>query len=305
MIEILVAINPSRDPRTHTSEDTTTLCGVAGDISTWLVASQRDTMLKLLLHLVVPALLLSESVSSMGLPVSSGPSTESARLRGVQRAARDGMCTSMNEDAAIEALGGEFASTYGEITPVGFSKLGQSLGLQSSDVFCDAGSGLGRAVLQAAAEFGVRRAYGIEYAPSRHKLAVSRLEREVKPELAERVHLIQGDCADAAIWEEHLDGCTVLFASNLLFDDPLNNRLRSCIETCSTIRAVASLKLWPEGLLGFGEPQAVCCETSWSAPLVIHDLGGIQPHPGTPVYLYERFADGTCGEAAAATGSKV
>ena len=55
---------------------------------------------------------------------------------------------------------------------------------------------------------------------------------------------------------------------------------------------MACLKLWPEGLEGFGEPREVLCETSWSAPLVTYQWKSqvVEPHAGTPVYLYERRA---------------
>lgn len=174
--------------------------------------------------------------------------------------------------------------------------------LSSEDVFVDCGSGLGRAVLQAAREFGVRRACGVEYAASRHQLALKNLEREEMEAasesaggvaaLSERVQLLQGDCAEAARWAPGgaLEDASAVFAANLLFDDPLNERLRACLEGCASVRIVACLKAWPDGLTGFGEPKEVPCETSWSAPLQIFDYaaGGVVDHPGTPVYVYER-----------------
>jgi len=264
--------------------------------------------MNLLLHVVTPSLLLSSEapggalvgpVKSLGAPSAS----EHARLRRVQRAARDGMCTSDLEDDAIQKVGGEFAATYGEITPRGFSALAESVNLGCEDAFCDLGSGLGRLVIQAAREYGVCRSYGVEYAPSRHRLAQANLRREAEEaddadecdeplNLASRVHLLQGDCADEALWRSDgpLAGCTVALAANLLFSAELNARLRCRLEACTTLRAVMVLHAFPEGLGGFGEPVEVCCETSWSAPLLVyqHEEGSVQPHKGTPVWVYER-----------------
>ena len=56
---------------------------------------------------------------------------------------------------------------------------------------------------QAAREFGVRRAYGVEFSASRHGLAVERLAADASGrDLASRVRLIQGDCADESLWAE-------------------------------------------------------------------------------------------------------
>mmetsp|Transcript_56197 Transcript_56197/g.111581 ORF Transcript_56197/g.111581 Transcript_56197/m.111581 type:complete len:217 (-) Transcript_56197:48-698(-) len=167
-----------------------------------------------------------------------GSSPESTRLRNVQKAVRDGMVTSALEDAAIEAIGGEFAATYGEITERGFTTLGQRLNIGPSDHFIDLGSGLGRLCVQAARDFGAC-AFGVEYAASRHKLALAHLCREAEDNSCihpdgtlppyhtsavngASVTLIQGDCADAAVWEDHLSCGTVIYASNLLFSRELN-----------------------------------------------------------------------------------
>ena len=156
-------------------------------------------------------------------------------------------------------------------------------------------------MVQAVDEFDARRAYGVEYAASRHLLAQRRLRRKAasfdvlsngrRASLKARVKLLQGDCADGGIWREHLRGCTRAYASNLLFDAELNERLRQCIEAAPSLRVVACLKAWPDGLKGLGEPHEVRCETSWSAPLVLIDKDGQRPmpHEGTPVHVYNRL----------------
>lgn len=251
-------------------------------------------MLHVLLHVVVPALALDAGGALVG-PINARPlkpsAAENARLRAVRRAARDGMCTNDFEDAAIAKVGGEHASVYGEITSRGFATLAEAVGLHADDTFVDCGSGLGRTVVQAARDYGVRSSTGVEYAASRHKLAEAHLARENDEHgpLA-GVRLLLGDCADAGLWRGELGASSVVYASNLLFDDGLNERLRTCLEECASIRCVAALKVWPDGLAGFGEPVEVRCETSWSAPLVIFDAdkGCVAPHAGSPVFVYER-----------------
>ena len=243
---------------------------------------------------LLPALLLSEGGALVPTP-KAAPASESARLKAMRRAARDGMCTNDFEDAAIAAIGGEFAATYGELTPRGFGTLATHIGLAPEDRFLDCGSGLGRLVVQAAREYGCSSSAGIEYAASRHDLAVVNLNRQLldHSDLQSRVALLQGDCADTSLWRAQatLNKCTVAFAANLLFDEALNARLKRCLEEEGTaLRCVASLKAWPNGLQGFSEPTEVRCETSWSAPLVVvgSEEGSLVPHVGTVVYVYER-----------------
>ena len=82
---------------------------------------------------------------------------------------------SAEERLALNDPGGLGGSTYGEITTAGFRTLMASCELGSSDSFVDLGSGRGECVLQAASEYRVCRAIGVELAPSRHELAAAAL----------------------------------------------------------------------------------------------------------------------------------
>ena len=187
------------------------------------------------------------------------------------------------EARAMDDVGGSGAHSYGEITPLGFRTLSARLALSERDVFVDAGSGLGTTLLQAVREGGVRRAIGVEFSQSRHRLAqqaVGAAEAGVRA----RVHLICGDCAAAHLWRPArkpggardgavqaaadesgmsegdelqveaapaddagaLADATVLFTCSLMFSDELMARLARCIEACPTIRLVASLRRFPE-----------------------------------------------------------
>ena len=236
------------------------------------------------------ALLIPAMVSPDVTGAAQAMRAENQRLAAIRKAAQDGMCIAESEEARIAALGGGDAWKYGELTAKGFVTLASALQLGPHDVFFDAGSGLGRLVMQAARDFGVRRAIGIELSSSRHAHAVQSLRLESA--LASRVHFLEGDCADARLWDENLSECTVIFVSNLLFDSALNLRLKSCVEQhAPRARAVACLRKFSEGVLleGFEEPIMLPCETSWSAPLALPaDATWVAPRRGTSVYVYER-----------------
>lgn len=195
----------------------------------------------------------------------------------------------LEEHTALKAIGGDLASTYGELTPSGFQTLAKRLRLGPDDVFVDCGSGLGQLVIQAASEYGVRQAIGVEYAQTRHDAALRRLRtRASGAEAARRVRLLRGDCAVEESWAPGGDfsDCTCAYMCNMLFDEALNARLKRCVESCGSIERVAVFKPWPGGLKGFGEPYEVRCETSWAEPLQVF---GVEINGGSSrVYVYER-----------------
>ena len=206
-------------------------------------------------------------------------------MHAVQEAVRAGRCTDQAEEEEIEAIGGPEAATYGEVTPLGFRSLASRISLTSEDAFVDLGSGLGRVVVQAADEFGVRHSIGVELAASRHELAE---ELAAASPAADRITLLRADCAAAALWAAHLDGvATAVYASNLLFDEALMRRLAERLEACASVRVVVSLKPF-EPLRGFVEelPRELV-ETSWRAPEDLQQAGALE-QSGSLVYVYRR-----------------
>lgn len=210
-------------------------------------------------------------------------------LERVAAAAAEGRITTQEEDDAIEAVGGDRAALYGEITPVGVRSLAARLQLSHTDQFADLGSGLGRACFQAVEEYNVARSVGVEMAGSRHHLAEEALEREHQA-IKQRVHLVQGDCAEPALWAVPggpMAGVTVVFMGSLMFSAELMHRLAQLAGQSSTIRAVATLKRFGEdacGNLHIEEPAEIC-ETSWTIPSSIGEGSG---EDGTPVFIYTR-----------------
>ena len=189
----------------------------------------------------------------------------------------------------MESIGGPEAALYGELTPLGFRALAAHLRLTADDSFVDLGSGLGRLAVQAASEFGVRRAFGVEFAATRHELAVAALEREAAG-VSERVTLLEGDCAAPNLWTAGGplgDRITVVYAGSLMFSNELMDQLARLIEACPfPLRVVASLKQWAsdQAPRGFVEQAPLYCESSWTAPRELTD----ERDPGTPVYVYAR-----------------
>ena len=155
--------------------------------------------------LVLPAALLPSDAGA-----AAARSAEGLRLAAIRQAARDGMVISETESQRIAAVGGEDAWKYGEVTPRGFSTLAKALQLGEDDAFFDAGSGLGRLVLQAARDFGVRRSCGIELSQKRHAFALQSLKSE-SADVSSRITLLEGDCADPSLWDAHLADCSVVF----------------------------------------------------------------------------------------------
>ena len=185
------------------------------------------------------------------------------------------------------------------MTTLGFRKLCARVSISTSDVFSDLGSGTGRIVLQAAREFAVRKAIGIELSSGLHGLALAALAREVAHLDGGRVRFVLADCVDARLWRHssgsHDDGAgvlmgtTVLYMGSLLFGEELMARLAQRIAACPTVRVVATLQQFPVPLEGFYEempPES--CETSWMAPKSVDNPLGLDQEPGSPVHIYIR-----------------
>ena len=222
----------------------------------------------------------------------------------------------------MQRVGGQGAHNYGDITRLGFRTLGARIELCSSDIFVDCGSGTGRVVLQAAREYGVKRAIGIECSRSRHQIAFE-ASGAARENLRTRSTFICADCADHQLWTigGALADATVVFTCSVMFSDALMSRLARCIEESPTVRVVATLKRfptsteietvteaeekWPHGLRGFREvlpPET--CETSWMAPRSVdHPMAAISP--GSNVYIYVRYKRGDGYRRTVGDGSRI
>ena len=191
---------------------------------------------------------------------------------------------SAEERLLLSDPGGLGGSTYGEITATGFQTLMASCELMPSDSFVDLGSGRGECVIQAAREYRVLRATGVELAPSRHGLAITALAAS-EADVRSRTSFILGDVGAPEAASALAEDSSVVWLSNLLFDAALMQRIASLLEAAPTVRCVAALRVIPGGLEGFVEDDApILCQMSWTKPAV----GG----PGHPCVVYRRVTDG-------------
>merc|ERR1719464_448455 len=109
------------------------------------------------------------------------------------------------------------STTYGTIKPAAVRTILGRLRLDSSDVFTDAGSGIGNIVVQALANSPVRIARGIEFVAERHQRALTRAGEFMKKygksiDPSRKLELIKGD-----ICEDDFSDSTVVFAASQCF----------------------------------------------------------------------------------------
>jgi hypothetical protein len=182
----------------------------------------------------------------------------------------------------IQAAGGPKAGTYGFLTPDGFDVFARHVRLTADDMFVDLGSGDGALVIRAAAEYGARAA-GIELAQSRHAQAVQ--GRDAMPaSAASRCVFVCDDAAgDAAA--ELLQEATVVWCSNLCFNEELQQKIASRIGAAPRVRALATLSPFPEDVRGLAQQDCpLLCRMSWSGLA----QAGYPPLPGHPCIIYLR-----------------
>lgn len=142
---------------------------------------------------------------------------------------KDGYAIPDKERVVIAATGG--SATYGQIEPPGVRTMLKHLCLDASSVFCDLGSGNGRALLHVAAacartSAAPRRCVGVELSATRHECAELALERlnEQHPELLASgppVELVLSDMSrDGGIPADltHAYCCTTAFSASLCRD---------------------------------------------------------------------------------------
>lgn len=112
----------------------------------------------------------------------------------------DGRQISLNERERFTTQDSSFV--YGEIIPLSFAQLLESLSPHPEDVFYDLGSGVGKAVLCAALFFEWRKCCGVELMPGLHECSQSLLaELPARPFPVEflREDFLQVDLSDASV----------------------------------------------------------------------------------------------------------
>jgi hypothetical protein len=149
---------------------------------------------------------------------------------------------------AVDAVGGEGAAVYGELTAEAAAQLFAWLDLGRRDVFVDLGSGVAKLVVQAACTTEVGRAVGVELSRFRHQTAegirsalLDRLDRAGRLEASRRIEL---RCED--LLQTDLGDATVLYAGSTSFPDPLLAGLaRRALQDAPRLRFLVSTRPLP------------------------------------------------------------
>jgi hypothetical protein len=203
--------------------------------------------------------------------------------------------------ASVRAVGeksdyAHFASTYGEVMPIGLRRIGVAMGLSGDEgiaatnaqaVFMDLGSGFGRIVVQAYLEWpAVRRSVGVELSATRLKHAQTSWESMLK---AGRAENLRKESEDMAILPDgytssdnhqsvkflqedmmltDISEVTHVLVNSVLFPDSLLEQLSNkFVEEGNKLCMVASFKKMPLNSQGFEEVDHFNAEQSWSTTL--------------------------------------
>jgi len=158
--------------------------------------------------------------------------------------------------------------TYGEVTVLGARQLFYYMGLLTTNVnqngttvFCDLGSGKGKLVTQAYLEVpSIRKALGVELAPSRHATAVDAWNRIVqsRPKMSFRadIKFLNDD-----MFATDLSEATHVYVASLCFTDTMMDLLVDKLRTASNLICIATLKELP----GW-KHKIEYAEMSWTRP---------------------------------------
>ncbi len=167
--------------------------------------------------------------------------------------------------------------------PVGWRQLRRALPprlLTGQDVFVDLGSGMGRAVLEAAATYPIARVIGVELVPELHATAQRNVAGTTRRLRCRNVELVHADLREYEI----PDDVTVIF---------MNNPVRGSILATVLEQIAASRSRRPRGLrLLYGNPveeDAVLAGGGWRAVRTITTRRA--PWPYGVFRLYEWPAD--------------
>lgn len=162
---------------------------------------------------------------------------------------------------------------YGEITIASIDKLIDHLKLSSKDVFFDLGSGVGKVVIQVAANSKVKKAVGIELSKTRHKDACIAFKKAVEylPQIQKRCEFICDDLLEA-----DLKAATVIYTCSTAFSQKFMVQVAKMLLKYKHPFLLVSLQDLPI-IKGFKQLDTLKLNMSWMR--------------NTPVHFYKRCAD--------------
>lgn len=133
---------------------------------------------------------------------------------------------------------------YGEVKFESFVEILKKLDFSPGGVFCDLGSGTGKAVFVAHLMFPFVKAVGVELVPTLHQSAMEALKRyetEIKPRIADEVKGKEIKFIEADILQTDFSEADVIFMNSTCFSDELMNGVDRRIDSIKPGAYVISL----------------------------------------------------------------
>lgn len=127
-----------------------------------------------------------------------------------------------NEQQKIYNFG--WSPTYGEITPEGASQLIKEYKLNSTDVFYDLGSGVGKLVFQVFLESNVKKSAGVELSPTRLSYA-KRILDQFKNSLPANTSKRIIEFHEQNMLDADLSDATAIYIASTCFSDDVMAKL--------------------------------------------------------------------------------
>lgn len=155
---------------------------------------------------------------------------------------------------------------YGEITMSSIDKLIDHLRMGPKDVFFDLGSGVGKVVIQVAANSKVKKAVGIELSKTRHRDALTAYKNalEYLPKINKRCEFICGDLLDA-----NLKAATVIYTCSTAFSQKFMVEVAKMLLKYKHPFLLITLQDLPR-LKGFRELEGMKLNMSWMRNTSVH-----------------------------------
>lgn len=126
---------------------------------------------------------------------------------------------------------------YGEIKFIPFIALLSQVDINQETIFCDFGSGIGKAVLAAAMVFPIKKSIGIEILPQLHKCACAQQEKlKLNPKYtqqADNIEFILGD-----FLEKDLNSINLAFINSSTLFDPTWSSLCTRLDNIPGLKTV-------------------------------------------------------------------
>lgn len=159
------------------------------------------------------------------------------------------------------------ALTYGELTPVGVSRMLDYLQMNRQDVFYDLGSGVGRAVLQVSMTASIRKSAGIEIVEARNKAAKRVLSATRKQAwIKSRAVVFRQE----SLLETDLKDVTVVYVASTCFSGNFMTKIARKLINLQKAITLVSLREFERKHRGFDHVKTLTLPCTWSRRVTAH-----------------------------------